>query len=40
MIDTSLAMAIPAGYYGQLQLRSSIAKQGLTIKGGVIDADY
>src|SRR4051812_29417071 len=33
-------MAIPQGYYGQLHPRSSLAKKGLSVEGGVIDLDY
>ena len=40
LIDTGLALAIPEGYYGQLAPRSSLALKGLSVEGGVIDADY
>ena len=40
MIETGLACAIPEGYYGQLMIRSSLAKKELVVEGGVIDADY
>src|SRR5206468_6504439 len=40
LINTHLAIAIPPGYYGQLQARSSMAKKGIVVEGGVIDADY
>lgn len=41
-IDLGIRVAIPDGYYGQLTLRSSAAKKGLTTPGGVgvIDPDY
>lgn len=41
-IDLGIRVAIPDGYYGQLTLRSSAAKQGLAIPNGVgiIDSDY
>src|SRR5436309_15946642 len=40
LIDTGIAIAIPEGYYGQLHSRSSLARKGITVEGGVIDADY
>lgn len=41
-IDLGIRVAIPDGYYGQLTLRSSAGKKGLTIPNGVaiIDPDY
>lgn len=41
-IDLGVRVAIPDGYYGQLTLRSSAGKKGLTIPGGVgiIDSGY
>lgn len=41
-IDLGIRAAIPDGYYGQLTLRSSAGKKGLTIPNGVgiIDSDY
>lgn len=41
-IDLGVRVAIPDGYYGQLTLRSSAGKKGLTIPNGVgiIDSDY
>lgn len=41
-IDLGVRVAIPDGYYGQLTLRSSAGKKGLTIPNGVgiIDAGY
>lgn len=41
-IDLGLRLAIPDGYYGQLTLRSSAGKKGLTIPNGVgvIDSGY
>lgn len=41
-IDLGIRVAIPDGYYGQLALRSSAGKKGLTIPGGVgvIDSGY
>lgn len=41
-IDLGVRVAIPDGYYGQLMLRSSAGKRGLTIPhaAGVIDSGY
>ena len=41
-IDLGIRVSIPDGYYGQLTLRSSAGKKGLTIPNGVgiIDSDY
>jgi dUTP pyrophosphatase len=41
-IDLGVRVAIPDGYYGQLALRSSAGKKGLTIPNGVgvIDSGY
>ena len=41
-IDLGVKVAIPDGYYGQLTLRSSAGKKGLTIPNGVgvIDSGY
>lgn len=41
-IDLGVRIAIPDGYYGQLTLRSSAGKKGLTIPSGVgvIDSGY
>ena len=41
-IDLGVRVAIPDGYYGQLTLRSSAGKRGLTIPHGVgvIDSEY
>ena len=38
--DFAIGLKIPDGYYGQLALRSTYAKQGLILQGGVIDSDY
>jgi dUTP pyrophosphatase len=41
MIPTGIAMAIPEGYVGLVRDRSGLAYQeGLTVIGGVIDANY
>ena len=39
-IDSYIAMEIPENTYCQLVSRSSLAKQGIEIKGGTIDAGY
>ncbi|XP_065673887.1 uncharacterized protein LOC136090838 [Hydra vulgaris] len=39
-VPTGIRMQIPAGYYGQLSSRSSLALQNITVVGGVIDSDY
>src|SRR5213080_157564 len=38
--DINIIVKIPEGYYGQIKPRSSLAKVGLTINGGVVDSDY
>ena len=40
IVDTQLVFEIPVGYYGQLALRSSIAKDNVALCGGIIDSDY
>jgi deoxyuridine 5'-triphosphate nucleotidohydrolase len=40
LINTDIAMAIPDHHMGQLYPRSSAAVKGLSVEGGVIDADY
>ena len=39
-IDSYIAIEIPENTYCQLVSRSSLAKQGIEIKGGIIDAGY
>lgn len=39
-IDAKVAVAIPEGYVGLIMDRSSLAKKGLKIPGGVIDSGY
>jgi len=39
-IDTGVSLAIPNGYFGKIECRSSLASEGLSILGGVIDSDY
>lgn len=39
-IDTGVHFEIPKGHYGQLNLRSSMAKKGLSAYMGIIDSDY
>src|SRR3954447_20478235 len=38
--DIGITINIPKGYYGQIFLRSSLARARLTTDGGVIDSDY
>ena len=40
MMDINIIVRIPEGYYGQIKPRSSLAKVGLTIDGGVVDSNY
>jgi len=39
-IDTGVSLAIPKGYFGKIECRSSLASQGISVLGGVIDSDY
>jgi len=39
-ISTGLAFGIPEGYYGKIETRSSLAKIGVVVSGGVIDQGY
>lgn len=39
-IEFGLAFAFPEDCYGRLVERSSIAKQNITVRGGVIEADF
>ena len=41
LVDTGIPIKLPKGTYGRLAARSRLAsKQGLVVRGGVIDADY
>ena len=40
IIDTGLYLEIPEGYGLLLLSRSKLAQEGITVNGGVIDADY
>jgi dUTP pyrophosphatase len=40
VLRTGVAMAIPRGFVGQVADRSSMAKRGVKVAGGVIDAGY
>lgn len=40
LIDTGIKVAIPPGYCGLIRERSSWAKHGLRISGGIVDATY
>lgn len=39
-LPTGLSVAIPIGYFGFIKERSSIAKKGCCVLGGIIDSDY
>lgn len=39
-VRTGLAIAVPLGHYGRVAPRSSMARQGLDVGAGVLDADY
>ena len=40
MLSTGLAFAIPEGFVGMIADRSSMARKGLKVAGGIIDASY
>lgn len=39
-IRTGIAFEIPAGWYGQIFCRSGLAKRGMVVSGGVLDATF
>lgn len=39
-LNTGIAVALPEGTWGSIVTRSSLAKNGLLVVGGVIDSDY
>lgn len=39
-LDTGIAVQLPPRSYGQLLTKSSMAKRGFSVEGGVIDCDY
>ncbi|AJF97008.1 dUTP pyrophosphatase [Pandoravirus inopinatum] len=39
-VPIGLAIAIPAGYYGRVAPRSSMARDGIDVGAGVLDVDY
>jgi len=39
-IRTGIAVEIPPGFVGLIRERSSLARKGLTVTGGVIDSSY
>jgi deoxyuridine 5''-triphosphate nucleotidohydrolase (dut) len=39
-IRIGFAMAIPKGCYAKFEARSSLAREGVVVLGGVIDSDY
>lgn len=40
LINTSICIQLPAGCYGRIAPRSSLAVRGIDVGAGVIDADY
>lgn len=39
-INTTVAIAIPKGYYGEIKCRSSMGIAGCSVEAGIIDSDY
>lgn len=39
-LSTGLILAIPEGHYGRIAPRSGLARKGLDVVAGVVDADY
>ena len=39
-VHTGVSMAIPHGYFGQINERSSIGSMGIAVRGGVVDSTY
>jgi len=39
-VGTGIAMELPEGYWGQLENRSSMGKQGYDVHGGIVDNAY
>lgn len=39
-INTTVAIAIPKGFYGEIKCRSSIGLAGCSVEAGIIDSDY
>lgn len=39
-INTTVAIAIPEGYYGEIKCRSSMGIAGCSVEAGIIDSDY
>lgn len=40
LVDTGVAVALPANHVGELKSRSSLAKKGVDVAAGVIDEDF
>lgn len=39
-VHTGLAMQLPPGYWGQIENRSSMGKNGFAVHGGIVDNAY
>lgn len=39
-VDTGIAISIPEGYVGKIEDRSSLARRGLRVGGGIIDPGF
>lgn len=40
LVPLGFVIDIPSGYYGRLVARSSLARNGIDVAGGIIDSDY
>ena len=40
LVDTGLGITVPAGTYGRIAPRSSLAVRGISVGAGVVDRDY
>ncbi len=39
-VSTGIAMELPSGYWGQIENRSSMGKNGYDVHGGIVDNHY